>query len=216
VIARVVAVAGVLALACAAVAVAAGFPVTTDDLTVVRIAGAVPEESCTITAVADAHVDEAQPDATFGTGPAVEIASGPADRRALVRFDIGSCAIPAGAEVRSARLRAVLTTAPAAGRTWKIQRVTSAWTGLSVTWNTAPAVVAAATDTAQTGTAAGAVVEWDVVGDVAGVVAGTATDSGWRIADADETAPTTVGGALASSEVASSGDRPSLTIRWFD
>ena len=208
--------AGAIALTATGIAFAAGFPVTTRDLTTVRIPGAVPEKSCTITPAADAHVDEAQPDATFDTGPALEVASGPADRRAFVRFDVGSCSIPAGAEVRSATLRAVLTAAPAEDRTWKVQRVTEAWSAPSITWNAAPAVATAATDSAPTGTTPGATVGWNVLADVAGVVSGTADDRGWRIADTDATAPVTVAGALASSEAASEPTRPALTITWFD
>ena len=155
------------------------------------------------------------PDAAAGTAPALEVTAGPADRRAFVRFDVAGCSIPAGAEVRSAALAMVLAAAPAEARNWKVQRVTDAWAG-DVTWSTAPAVAAASTDTAATGIAAGATLQWNVLPDVADVVSGAALDRGWRIADADETPVAPVGGALASSEAAAAGTRPTLTVTWFD
>ena len=213
-IGRALLIAAALTAAGAGAALAAGFAVDADDLTVVRIPGAVPVESCTITAVADAYIDEAAPDATAGTAPALEVAAGAADRRALVRFDIGSCAIPSGADVRTAQLELVLTTAPGASRSWTVRRINDPWTGLSVTWNTAPAVAATATAAAPTGTVAGATVAWDVLPDVADVVTGAAPDRGWLVADADEATP--AAGAVGASEAAAAADRPSLTITWFD
>lgn len=204
-----------LVLAGAGVVGAAAFPVASDELTLVRVPGAVPEHSCTLTAVADSYVDEALPDTAFGPEEYVAVSSGPTDRRAFVRFDIASCGVPAGAEVRSARMSLLLTAAPAWARTWEVQRVTDVWHGPTVTWNTAPTVAAGVTDTAAVGTVAGVAVSWNVRADVADVVSGAATDRGWRIADADEESPVTVGGALASHEAAES-ERPSLTLTWFD
>lgn len=197
-------------------AVAAGFPVVADDVTVVRIPGAVPEKRCTVAPVADAYVDEALPETPFGDEDFLAVASGPANRRALVRFDLGSCSVPAGAELRSARLTMVVAAAPAQARTWDVRRVTSVWHAATVTWTTAPTVAATVTDTAPIGTIDGATVAWDVRTDVADVVSGGATDRGWRIADVSEGAPLRVGGALASSETATSDARPSLTLTWFD
>lgn len=202
-------------LALAGVASAAVLALDADRITVLRIPGTVPVKTCTISAVSDAYVDEALPDAAAGTAPALEVTAGPADRRAFVRFDVAGCSIPAGAEVRSAALAMVLAAAPAEARNWKVQRVTDAWAG-DVTWSTAPAVAAASTDTAATGIAAGATLQWNVLPDVADVVSGAALDRGWRIADADETPVAPVGGALASSEAAAAGTRPTLTVTWFD
>lgn len=202
-------------LAFAGVASAAALAVDADSLTVLRIPGTVPVKTCTISAVSDAFVDEALPDTAAGTAPTVEVAGGPADRRAFVRFDIAACSIPAGAEVRSAALAMVLVAAPAETRSWSVRRVTDAWAG-DVTWNTAPAVAAASTSSASTGIAAGATLQWSVLPDVAAVVSGAALDRGWRIADADETPVAPVGGTLASSEAVDAGTRPTLTVTWFD
>jgi len=198
------------------VAVGAGFPLVAEDVTIVRIPGAVPFKSCTVAPVADAFVDEALPDTAFGAEPYVEVAAGPSRRRALVRFDLDSCGVSAGAQVRTARLRMLLTAAPTESRTWRVRRVTSAWTEGAATWNAAPDVAASVTDAVETGVVLGDVLEWDVRGDVAQIVSGAVTDRGWRIADPDETAPVTVSGALASREAVDPAQRPSLTLTWFD
>lgn len=205
-----------LALALTGVASAALLGIDADRVTLVRIPGAVPAKTCTVGAVADAHVDESLPDTNAGTAATVEVGAGPADRRAFVRFDLASCAIPAGADVRSAKLSAVLAAAPADPRTWNVHRATAAWPELGVTWNTAPAVAASATGTASIGTAAGATVEWSVLSDVAGIVSGATSNDGWRISDADEAPPAPIAGSLASREAAAAADRPTLTVTWFD
>lgn len=198
------------------IGMAAGFPVAADGLTLVRVPGAAPVKTCTVTPSSDTFLDEELPETPFGAEPYLAVASGPADRRALVRFDLSSCGIPAGAEVRSARLAMGLTDAPASPRAWRVQRVTSDWAAAEVTWSTAPTVAPAATDTAAIGTVAGVPVTWDVRADVALIVSGGATNRGWRIADVDESAPLRDGGAFAASEAVVAADRPSLTLTWFD
>jgi hypothetical protein len=202
-------------VALAGVASAAGFTVDADRMTLVRVPGAVPPKTCTVAASADAAVDEALPDTNAGTSATLDIAAGPADRHAFVRFDVGSCAIPPEAELRSAVLRMVLAGAPAEDRSWKARRVTGAWAETGITWNTAPSLAAASTDAVSTGTVAGAALAWNVAADVADVVSGGA-DHGWRIADADDAPAAPVAGSLASRENAVAADRPSLTVTWFD
>jgi hypothetical protein len=204
----------VLALALAGAAVAAALAIDADSMTLVRVPGAVPPQTCTLPAVSDAHVDEAMPDASFGAHPELAVASGPSDRRSFVRFDIAACSIPSNAEILSASLRLALVAPPSEDRTWKVRRVTGAWAD-DVTWNAEPSLAAASTDETTTGTGAGTL-EWDVGPDVAAVVSGAVLDRGWRIADADEASPVLVGGDLASIEYADPADRPALTVAWFD
>jgi hypothetical protein len=206
----------VCALVFSGVAWGAVLSVDGDELTLVRVPGFVPAESCTVGAVADAHVDEATPDGNFGSDALLTVGAGTYDSRALVRFDVSSCSIPSGADVRSARLRMVLVDAPGEDRTWKARRVTGAWTEGAVTWNTEPALAAASTADVQTGTVAGATLEWDVLPDVAGIVSGALTDRGWRIADSDEAPASPVLGGLASREEPVGAQRPELTVTWFD
>jgi hypothetical protein len=205
-------------LALAGVASAAVLTVDADEMTLVRVPGAVPPKTCTVGAVADTDADEALPDAGDGTATTVGVAAGPAAaKRAFVRFDLAPCSIPSNAEVRSAALRMVLAAAPAADRTWKVRRVAEAWSEATMTWNTMPTTFAAvSTDTLSTGTVAGATLAWNVAADVANIVSGAVTDNGWRIADADEASPTPDGGALAARENAAADDRPALTVTWFD
>jgi hypothetical protein len=213
---RTAALAGAFALALAGVASAAGLSVAPDTMTLVRVPGAVPVKTCTLVAGADAHVDEALPDGTAGSAPALDVTAGASDRRAFVQFDLPACAIPSTAEVRGAALRMTLAVAPAEDRSWKARRVAGAWTEAGITWNTAPPLAASSTDTVPTGTVAGATLTWDVAADVADAVSGAVTDRGWRIADADEAPAAPVTGSLASREDADPADRPSLTVTWFD
>ena len=213
---RSIALAGAFVLALTGIASAAALTVDANTMTLVRIPGPVPPKTCTVAAIADAHVDEALPDANAGTAASLDVAAGPADRRAFVRFDLASCAIPSTAELRSAALRMVLAGAPAEDRSWKVRRLTGAWTEAGVTWNTAPSLAAASTDAVSTGAVAGAALTWNVAADVADVVSGAATDHGWTIADADEAPAIPAAGSLASREDADAAERPVLTVTWFD
>ncbi len=102
--------------------------------------------ACTLTAApnpstneTDAYVREDTPATNYGTATTISVRSTTGSRRfGLVRFDLSQCSIPAGAIVQSAILKLVLTTAPAAGRTYQIFR-SSAWSETGVTWTTRPA-----------------------------------------------------------------------------
>jgi hypothetical protein len=213
---RAVALGTVLVVALAGVAWGTVLAVTADELTVVRVTGAVPAETCSVGAVADAYIDQATPGANFGSDAMLKVNAGPSDARALVRFDLASCSIPPGADVRSATLNMTIADAPGEDRAWKARRITAAWNENNVKWNTAPTVAAASTDTVQTGIAVGVVLQWNVLADVATFVSGAATDRGWQIFDGDEGSVLQVDGALASREDPVAARRPSLTVTWFD
>jgi hypothetical protein len=213
---RAVALGVVLVVALAGVAWGAVLAVTADQMTVVRVTGAVPAETCTVGAVADAYVDESTPGSNFGSDATLAVHAGPADAHALVRFDLASCSIPSGADVRSATLKMTIADPPGEDRAWKARRVTGAWNENNVKWNTAPTVAPASTDTVQTGVAAGVELQWNVLADVATFVSGAATNRGWQILDGDETSVLQVDGALASREDPVAARRPSLTVTWFD
>ncbi|MHA6780363.1 right-handed parallel beta-helix repeat-containing protein [Pseudonocardia saturnea] len=163
----------------------------------------------TLVATEDAHVDEGFVVENFGAAEGLVVrSSAPGqDARALVRF-----ALPEGGpacELTSATLRLngdrdagrVLTAAPLAG----------AWTESAVTWNTQPAVTAAAPATAASGAGYR---EWDVSAHVAAMLAGTAPDHGWLVSDAAEEGTGFEQTFISSEAVAEPPVPPQLVLRF--
>jgi hypothetical protein len=204
-----------LVLLTAGTAVGAGLSVSAEPSAVIRVTASVPAETCDAVPVADAVVDEAAPATVAGASATVDVRSAPgADRRVYVRFDLAACAVPSGAEVRSARLRLSVVAPPAVDRTLEARRAVEPWTEGTVAWSAQPAVAASAASTAATGTVAGPV-EWDVAADVAAIVAGSVDDEGWRIADVAEDDPVGATASFAAREHADPALRPVLTVRWY-
>jgi hypothetical protein len=204
-----------LALGLSGMALAASFPVASGSLTAITVPGGVPAQTCTLTAAAaDAYADESTPDGTSGPATMLEVRSGPSDRRTFVRFDLAGCSIPQGAWVSSATLKLHLSSAPSESRSYDAHRITTAWDEAAITWNNQAAVAASATSSASTGTTTGTNVDWPVTADIRSFLDGTTTNHGWRIRDADEMAPVSVGSAFSSREHATAGQRPVLTIAY--
>jgi hypothetical protein len=120
-----------------------------------------------------------------------------------------SCPGLSGANVISATLTLVLTTAPTRPKTYTVSRVdpTASWTQSTLTWNNKPGVVSTTTAFAS-GTVIGTRTA-DVTSDVALFAADTA-NQGWRIADLGTTTSDT--GVFASAEFLTTTSRPKLTI----
>ena len=125
---------------------------------------------------------------------------------------LSSCPGLSGAQVRSATLTLVLTTAPTRAKTYTVSRVDPAasWTQSTLTWNNKPAVVSTTT-TFAAGTTTGTRTA-DVTSDVTLFAAGT-TNQGWRIADLGTSTADT--GVFASAENATTANRPKLTIGYI-
>ena len=198
------------ALGAAGVALGAALPVIAQALTPYSAQSTVPAATCTLVASADTFVDQAQAGSSFGTAATMRIQDrNGAHRRSFARFDVASC-VPAGALVVSASLRARLSTAPRATRTYEARRATSAWSESSLSWSTQPAA-AATSATASTGTTDGVTLEWAVTDDVQRFADGTA-NNGWRIADQAEGANSRREGAFDTRE---SATPPTLTITYY-
>lgn len=184
------------------VAHAATLMVAPEDLTIERGATSVPVTTCTLTATADAYVDENGPNrnANFGTSTLLGVRSDrAANRRAFLAFDIASCAVPPGASLQDAQLRLFMSQAPSADRSYEVRRVTAAWGETTVTWNNAPAV-AGVTSSVATGTTSNVTLQWTVTADVAAFLSGTA-NNGWRVNDSvEDTNPGFFAGQLHSRE----------------
>jgi hypothetical protein len=148
----------------------------------------------------DSWVDESSPGANKGNTAAIQVQSRAGKNyRGFIRFDLAKCAptIPGSATVRTALLRLNLSGAPTSGtRTYNINRVTgpcpeasvTCWTEGNLSWSNQPTVAAGVTSTLSLSSTATSSVyyAWDVTTDVAAMVAGTASNYGWRIADAAE------------------------------
>jgi hypothetical protein len=208
--------AAVVVLGSAATAFAASLTVTSSKLTSFSGATSVPTSTCTINPAADSYVSNGllQGDSNFGTATELHVSGGATDKRTFARFAvIGAGCVPSGAEVKSAKLRFVLTTAPGQSRTYVANRVSASWAEGTITWNNQPAV-GVSSGNVVTGTTTGVTLEWTVTTDVQAFASGTATNNGWRIADTDESG--LVGsqeGRFNSREAASS--KPELVVVYY-
>jgi len=205
-----------LSLILVVVAAAAALPISPEFLTGASKTYGSPA-TCTLTAVADASVNAALASTNFGTNTQLNVSpNSVATQRALLRFDLGGCspAIPADAIVQSATLQ--LTVASAVLATWTIdlRSVTATWTESGVTWNNQPAVAGSITSSAgvTVGQAAGTVVSWTAISDVQSLMAGAATDYGFRLSDSAEGTLTGVALALNAREAATG--RPQLVVTY--
>ena len=125
---------------------------------------------------------------------------------------LSSCQGLSGAQVRSATLTLVLTTAPTRAKTYTVSRVDPAasWTQTTLTWNNKPAAVST-TATFAAGTTTGTRTA-DVTSDLALFAAGT-SNRGWRIADLGTS--TTDTSVFGSAENLTTANRPKLTIGYI-
>ena len=136
------------------------------------------------------------------------------NRRAFVRFDLSSCAIPANALIVTANLKLRLNAAPTASRTYEARSVTAAWVETGITWTNQPAVAGASSSTVATGTTAGVTLTWPLTTDVQAFVDGTA-NHGWRIADQTESSTTVRTGQFRSAEFGTVAQRPILELTYY-
>lgn len=215
----VVLVAVVVAFVASAVGFASALAIAPKSLTVHTAASSVPISTCTLTSAADTYADQGSGGSNFGTATTLQVRSGTTlilladNKRTFVRFDLASCSIPSSARVLTGRVRLFMSSAPSATRTYQASRVTASWAETSLDWNNQPGVAATATATALTGTTSNVTLEWDVVADVRAFVAGTATNNGWRIADAVES--NTGESQFRSREHGTASQRPSLVVTYY-
>jgi hypothetical protein len=174
----------------------------------------------------DAWVDQAAPNSNNGGKATVQLESRSGrNRRAYIRFDLAKCnpAVAASSTVETATLRLSLATAPAASRTYNIYRVTgpcpeaatTCWTQNSLVWNNQPTVAAAATSTLAltSSSATNRYYTFDVTADAVAMVAGTASNYGWRIADSAEGNATAITAAFeAENATSNASGAPQLVI----
>lgn len=203
------------AIASAGAAAAASLAVTSGALSIYSVSGSPPVSSCSLTAPsADTYVDEPATE-NYGTLTTLQTSTRLLDaQHTFVRFALSSCspAVPAGSEIRSAKLSLYLFDAPATSHSIEVRRVTSAWGETTADWLEQPSVAGSATTSFATGTTDNlALQNIDVRADVQAFVDGT-TDNGWRLKPASD------GQGLSqfhSREHADPAKRPMLTITYY-
>lgn len=204
-----------------AVGFAASLALTPKALVVFTSASSVPISTCTLTPVADTYAEEGSSGSNFGTATTLHVRSAvilvvlPDNKRSFVRFDLSSCSIPTSARVLTAKMRLFLSTAPSASRTYQVHRLTQSWGETTLNWGNQPTAAGTATASAATGTTSNVTIEWDVLADVNGFVAGTTTNQGWRIWDSVESSGTAREGRFNAREHATVSQRPSLAITYY-
>lgn len=175
----------IVAIAAAAGCATAGFAASLNVSSWHLWAGSqtLAKTPCTVAgAAADTFVNQSNPSSANGGATTLDVlADGGSQRWAFLRFDLSSCAIPAGGGVDQATLRLYVTRPPARSFTLTLTRVVSSWTS-GLTWNAAQSLSFAPSSTDQTasGTSAGWVT-FTVTGDVDDVVQGFSTNNGWYL-----------------------------------
>lgn len=101
---------------------------------------AAPSATITLEPVADAAIDSGNPSTNFGQADQIQVANiatlALITRVSLLRFDLS--VLPAGAIINRAELRLRQTSANGINWTLNLNRLTTAWTEDTVTWNTRP------------------------------------------------------------------------------
>lgn len=163
--------------------------------------------SATVTANADAYIDQFVPTANDGANASLFVRSGLlTNRRSLVGFPLP--AIPAGCTLSQATL-SLFTTSSATGRTIDVYRAGGSWTEGGVTWSNAPAPAGAAASAA---TASGTV-GWDVTAQTQ-VLYSPGPNNGFVIRDSAEGSATLSQQVYQAREGAPDSRDPTLYLAW--
>jgi hypothetical protein len=155
----------------------------------------------TLTASADAWVDEGAPTDQNGADTVLRVRSSANNARAYVQFVLPSK--PAGCAVTSAKLRLNNRNANA-GRTIQVHQVAASWTENGITWNNKPGI----TGSAVTDTSAAGWMEWTVTSQVDSMY--STSNNGFRVKDANEGAGTAQVQVFDSREA--TANHPELVI----
>lgn len=191
---------------------AATLPVAPRNHTAFRTCALTAFPASTTTA-SDSWADESSKNAKHGGATTLLVKSHSGkNARIFIRFDLAKCVpvIPSAATVMKATLRLNLAAAPSVARTYAVNRITgpcpeaatTCWTESGLTWNNKPAFAATPTSTLVL-SATSTVNEYynlDVTADAAVMVAGTASNYGWQIADSVEGNATAITATFQAKE----------------
>ena len=164
-------------------------------------------QSVVLASIADADVNEAKPNKNYGSGKLMVVNSDAGgNRRVYLRFDLST--IPVNSTIQSATLSVCAQATPKSTRTYEIHRATEDWNETSVTWNSQPAAVPAASAVSSIPASSGCMA-WSVETDVQSWTDGSAGNYGWRINDSVENATKSLQTKFKTLEDASG---PTLSI----
>lgn len=168
----------------------------------------------TLTAAADAHVNDSYPTSNYGTSTTLGIGKHPSSGnvfRTLVSFDLST--IPAGAKITSATLRLRFTgyDGSPASYNYFIRRLTGSWAETSVTWNTQPGNTTSG-QTTYVGPTALAHYSYDVKAIVQAWIESGLANYGFMLLAQDEVSSTIL--RYASREDATVDYRPQLIVEY--
>ena len=160
--------------------------------------------SQTVTASADAWLDQGGPTSNFGSDSVLKINSkGPSNNmRAMVQFNLPS--LSSGCSVTSATLR-LYNKSPVSGRTLATYANAAAWTQTGVTWANQPGTTGGASTAATPGAAGW--MQWDVTTQVQGMYTGS--NNGFKVQDQTENG---AGFEQQFDSLESGGNLPQLVV----
>jgi hypothetical protein len=171
------------------------------------------KSQCTLqgtSSTTDTYVDEQNPSASFG-GSTTLIVAPKSNKRSwlLIRFNLGSCGIPASGGADSAVLNLVITNAPGSSQTLDVSTIQSSWSG-ATTWNTAPST-SPPFATITTGTTSGVTKTVTVTADVDALIKNGSANYGWLISEPSSASNTqTLFGAAENS----AANQPQLVVNY--
>ena len=133
----------------------------------------------------DTYINQDHPSNNYGTDNDLDVRSqsGSKNKRTLVAFDLSS--LPAGITIQSAILKLYVNNAPPGTRNYEAHRITASWTEGGANWNNSASAFDAAA-TATTSISSNGTSTWDVTTDVSAFYAGSFSNYGWLIKDANE------------------------------
>jgi RHS repeat-associated protein len=173
---------------------------------------AYAQTTVTLSASADAFIDQASSTTNFGTTNYLQTYPWTSSytKRSLIQFDLSG--IPAGATIISADLYLYNYGTSGYTRTLAVHRVTSSWTETGVTWNNFNgAFNGTSTATCQVSWPSNVNGLWDVKNDVQAVANGTNSNYGWLLKDNSEDGSQNFW-QFNSKEFATSSVRPKLVV----
>ena len=152
-------------------------------------------ETITQLPLADARVEEGDPNKNFGDSTILRVKSLlDNDRRTFLQFDLSS--LPSDVNIISAVLKLFVLDASGENRTYELHRISTDWiegnggTDNSpvdeITWNNQPATSLTASSTTNSGKDSNVNISFNVTDDVRGFYFGEFTNNGWRIKDSVE------------------------------
>ena len=164
--------------------------------------------------IADARVEQGSGNSNFGNDTELKIRSknSSGNRRSFIQFGFH---FPGDTDILSAELKAYMSVAPNASRSYQAYRALGSWKEKNpggITWNNQSSRAAIPSDTVLSGTEKNVWLSWNVTDDMAHMVSGGYTNNGWVVKDSVEDSSTPQEAKFRSREYNNPSFRPVLEI----